>query len=103
MCHAPARLECRPVLRHGLARVGYFAVGAIYAAMGVVAARIAFLGSKDRVAGMSEALRFLLARPNDVPAEAISLIWPKFCWDFVFELFKCLPDEHTDVRFIVDD
>jgi hypothetical protein len=39
-------------------------MGAIYAAMGVVAARIAFLGSRDRVAGMAEALRFLLARPH---------------------------------------
>jgi hypothetical protein len=52
------------VLRQGLARAGLFAIGAIYAAVGVVAARIVFLGSRDRVAGMAGALRFLLARPH---------------------------------------
>ena len=39
-------------------------MGAVYAAVGVVAARIAFLGSRDRIAGMAGALRFLLARPH---------------------------------------
>jgi Domain of Unknown Function (DUF1206) len=44
-------------------RAGFFAVGLIYAAMGVVSARIAVLGARDRDHGVLGALRFLLDRP----------------------------------------
>lgn len=52
------------LLRNLLARVGFFAIGAIYGAIGLVAARIAFLGARDRVAGMPGALRFILRQPH---------------------------------------
>ena len=48
------------MLRTLLARAGFFAMGAIYGAIGLVAARIAFLGASGRVAGMPGALRFIL-------------------------------------------
>lgn len=47
-----------------LARAGLFAIGAVYAGVGVLAARVAFLGARDRVAGMPGALRFLLRQPH---------------------------------------
>src|SRR5580765_8818198 len=43
-----------------LPRVGYAAVGLLYATIGSVAARIAFLGVKDRAAGMHGSLAVLL-------------------------------------------
>ena len=52
------------MLRHVLPRVGYAAVGLLYVTVGVIAARIALLGSRDRVAGMHGALRVLLRRPD---------------------------------------
>ncbi len=52
------------MLRHVLPRVGYAAVGLLYVTVGVIAARIAFLGSRDRVEGMHGALRVLLRRPD---------------------------------------
>lgn len=50
-------------MRSLLARLGLGAVGTIYVAMGVVSARVAFLGAKDREAGVPGALRFLLGQP----------------------------------------
>jgi hypothetical protein len=48
------------MLRHVLARAGYAAMGLIYATIGIVAARVAFLGAGGRVAGMHGALWVLL-------------------------------------------
>ncbi len=48
------------MLWRGLARVGYAAMGVIYVTIGVVAARIAFLGTRGHVAGMHGALAVLL-------------------------------------------
>jgi hypothetical protein len=48
------------MLRQVLPRVGYAAMGLLYATIGIIAARIAFLGAKDRVAGMHRALAVLL-------------------------------------------
>src|ERR1700687_2694714 len=48
------------MLRHILPRVGYAAVGLLYITIGFLAARIALLGSRDRVSGMQGALRALL-------------------------------------------
>jgi hypothetical protein len=47
-----------------LPRVGYAAVGLLYATIGVIAARIAFLGVKDRAAGMHGSLAVLLRQPE---------------------------------------
>ncbi len=52
------------MLRHVLPRVGYAAVGLLYVTVGFLAARIALLGSRDRVAGMRGALHVLLRRPE---------------------------------------
>jgi len=52
-------LGSRRMVRHVLPRVGYSAVGLLYATIGVVAARIAFLGAKDRAAGMDGSLAVL--------------------------------------------
>src|SRR5512143_418040 len=52
------------MLRQFLPRVGYAAVGLLYATIGVVAARIAFLGAKDRTAGMHGSLAVLLRQPE---------------------------------------
>src|SRR5262245_58151680 len=52
------------MLRQVLPRVGYSAVGLLYATIGVVAARIAFLGAEDRAAGMRGALTVLLRQPE---------------------------------------
>jgi hypothetical protein len=52
------------MLRHVLPRIGYAAVGLLYVTVGLAAARIAFLGSRDRVAGMRGALRLLVQRPE---------------------------------------
>jgi len=54
------------MLRQVLPRVGYAAVGLLYVTVGFVAARIAFLGSRDRVAGMHGALRVLLNQMEGV-------------------------------------
>jgi hypothetical protein len=51
-------------VRAVLVRAGFFAIGAIYVAMGVVSARVAFLGARDRENGVPGALRFLLDRPH---------------------------------------
>jgi Domain of Unknown Function (DUF1206) len=51
-------------VRAALVRAGFFAIGAIYVAMGVVSARVAFLGARDRENGVPGALRFLLDRPH---------------------------------------
>lgn len=48
------------MLRQVLPRVGYSAVGLLYATIGFIAARIAFLGARDHVAGMHRALSVLL-------------------------------------------
>jgi len=47
-----------------LVRAGFLAIGTIYVAMGVVSARVALLGARDRVDGVPGALRFLLDRPD---------------------------------------
>ena len=44
-------------------RAGLFAIGVVYVAMGIVSARIAVLGARDRDHGVLGALRFLLDRP----------------------------------------
>ena len=46
--------------RRVLPRVGYAAMGLVYVTIGIIAARIAFLGARDRVAGMHGALAVLL-------------------------------------------
>ena len=56
-------LEIRRV-RAALVRSGFLAIGAIYVAMGIVSARVAILGARDRVNGVPGALRFLLDRPD---------------------------------------
>ncbi|HEY3122989.1 MAG TPA: DUF1206 domain-containing protein [Thermoanaerobaculia bacterium] len=48
------------MLRQLLPRVGYAAMGLLYATIGIIAARISFLGATDRVAGMHRALAVLL-------------------------------------------
>src|SRR5260370_26124696 len=50
------------MLRRVLPRVGYAAVGLLYIIVGFLAARIAFLGSRDRISGMQGALRALLSQ-----------------------------------------
>jgi hypothetical protein len=50
------------MLRDVLPRVGYAAVGLLYIIVGFLAARIAFLGSRDRISGMQGALRALLSQ-----------------------------------------
>lgn len=44
-------------------RAGFLAIGTIYVAMGIVSARVALAGARDRVNGVPGALRFLLERP----------------------------------------
>ncbi len=51
-------------MRAALVRAGFLAIGAIYLAMGIVSARVALLGARDRVNGVPGALRFLLDRPH---------------------------------------
>ena len=46
--------------RSVLPRVGYAAMGLVYVTIGIVAARIAFLGARDHLAGMHRALAVLL-------------------------------------------
>jgi hypothetical protein len=46
--------------RRVLPRVGYAAMGLVYMTIGIIAARIAFLGARDRLAGMHGALAVLL-------------------------------------------
>ena len=46
--------------RRLLPRVGYAAMGLVYVTIGIIAARIAFLGARDRLAGMHGALSVLL-------------------------------------------
>ena len=53
-------------MRSAAERAGYFAFGLVYVAMGVVSARIAVLGARDRDHGVLGALRFLLDRPLGV-------------------------------------
>ena len=50
-------------MRKALVRIGLCAAGAIYAAMGVVSVRVAFLGTRRTEQGIPGALRFLLERP----------------------------------------
>jgi hypothetical protein len=50
-------------LRSVLIRIGLAATGLVYVAMGVVSARVAFLGARDREQGVPGALRFLLEQP----------------------------------------
>jgi hypothetical protein len=50
-------------LRSFLIRLGLAATGLVYVAMGVVSARVAFLGARDREQGVPGALRFLLEQP----------------------------------------
>ncbi|HEY1251283.1 MAG TPA: DUF1206 domain-containing protein [Thermoanaerobaculia bacterium] len=51
-------------MRGALIRLGLAATGLVYAAMGVVSARVAFLGARDREQGVPGALRFLLEQPQ---------------------------------------
>lgn len=51
------------MLRRLLTRFGYGALGAVYAALGVVAIHIALAGARDHVKGFPAGFRYLLARP----------------------------------------
>lgn len=51
-------------MRRALIRIGLAASGVVYVATGVVSARVAFLGARNREAGVPGALRFLLDRPH---------------------------------------
>jgi hypothetical protein len=53
----------RRVLRNLSMRAGFGATGTIYVALGIVSARVAFLGARRKEAGIPGALRFLLAQP----------------------------------------
>jgi len=46
-----------------IVRFGLGAIGTVYVALGVASARVALLGARDREAGVSGALRFLLRQP----------------------------------------
>lgn len=50
-------------MRSALIRLGLAASGLVYVAMGVVSARVAFLGARNREEGVPGALRFLLEQP----------------------------------------
>jgi hypothetical protein len=50
-------------LRAFLVRTGLAALGVLYVVMGIVSARVALLGAKDRGQGVPGALAFLLERP----------------------------------------
>jgi hypothetical protein len=63
---APLAAIMAPVLRNFAVRAGLGATGAIYFALGIVTARVAFLGSQRKEAGIPGALRFLLAQPYGV-------------------------------------
>ena len=52
------------VLRGFAIRFGLGALGAVYLALGIVSARVALVGAKQRDRGMASALRFLLDRPH---------------------------------------
>ena len=52
------------MLRQVLPRAGYVAAGLLYATIGVIAARIAFLGARDRAAGMHGSLTVLFRQPE---------------------------------------
>ena len=51
-------------MRGALIRLGLAATGLVYVAMGVVSARVAFLGARNREEGVPGALRFLLEQPH---------------------------------------
>ena len=51
------------MLHRLLTRFGYAALGAVYAALGVVAFEIAFAGARDHVKGFPAGFRYLLSRP----------------------------------------
>ena len=51
-------------MRSILIRAGLFALGALYIVMGVVSARVALLGARDREQGVPGALAFLLEQPH---------------------------------------
>lgn len=51
-------------MRSAIVRLGLTATGLVYVAMGVVAARVAFLGARNRDEGVPGALRFLLEQPK---------------------------------------
>ncbi len=50
--------------RRVLARLGFAATGILYVTIGLTAARVAFAGARDRIAGMPGALRLLLRQPH---------------------------------------
>ncbi len=52
-------MRSRPIAE----RAGLFAIGVVYLALGIVSARLAVLGARDRDHGVPGALRFLLERP----------------------------------------
>ncbi len=52
------------VLRSLAIRFGLAAIGAVYLALGIVSARVAFLGARDRGQGVPGALRFLLGQTH---------------------------------------
>jgi hypothetical protein len=51
-------------VRNALVRFGLIATGLIYVAMGVVSARVAFLGARNREEGVPGALRLLMSQPH---------------------------------------
>ena len=58
------------MLRSFLTRFGYAALGAVYAAVGVVAIKVAIAGSRDKATGFPAALRFLLGEPH-----GLAVLW----------------------------
>jgi hypothetical protein len=51
-------------LRNALTRVGFCALGVVYAGVGYLAIRVAVDGARDRVIGFRGSFRFLLERPS---------------------------------------
>jgi Domain of Unknown Function (DUF1206) len=50
--------------RNALTRVGFCALGAVYAGVGYLAIRVAVAGARDRVKGFRGSFRFLLEQPS---------------------------------------
>jgi hypothetical protein len=51
-------------LRNALTRIGFCALGAVYAGVGYLAIRVAVDGARDRVKGFRGSFRFLLEQPS---------------------------------------
>lgn len=63
----PGVPESARVIRSVVPRLGLLAIGLVYVSIGFLAARVAVLGARDRVAGVPGALRYILGRPYGEP------------------------------------